>query len=257
MWRLLVQGCLDFLWPPRTQCLLCPNPLTETSVAELLCQDCWERMGFQESITVCRHCSRPVADGSDLCRECAEGSPFGRVFALGLHEGPLREAIHHLKFAGRYELGPLLGKRLASQLPSAWECILPVPLHRSRLLDRGYNQAAAIAKGIAELHPWPVPDKHLLRLRRTAHQAKLHRGERMKNLVGAFGVKRGTPPWQDKAVLLVDDVLTTGSTVAAVAQVLYDSGARSVDVAVLAVSTKPVKGTSKIPVNDLRLIIDT
>jgi len=134
-----------------------------------------------------------------------------------------------------------LGRRLGMKIQTRYNCIVPVPLHRSRRRERGYNQAALIARGIAGVIGTPVEEEGLVRLRSTGHQAKLHRGERMRNLAGAFGVKSPTPPWSGRSVLLVDDVLTTGTTAAAAAGVLWRSGACQVDLAVLAVSTKPAK----------------
>jgi ComF family protein len=247
--RMLLQGVMDILWPPRTTCLLCGTPFPEIVIDELICSDCWATMLFPERVTCCRHCSRPVEGESNLCVECVGGTAFGRVFALGLHTGPLREATHHLKFGGRAELGALLGKRLADKLPTVWDCLVPVPLHRSRLAERGYNQATMIARGIQTQWAWPLIEGCLIRRRGTGHQAKLKKADRRQNLSGAFGVK-GAPPWLGKSVLLVDDVLTTGITANTIAQVLYEHGAKSVDLAVLAVSTKTIRANSQNPVNE-------
>lgn len=178
------------------------------------------------------------------------GSAFGYVYALGLHEGALREAVHHLKFGDREELAPPLGRRLAALISTRPDCLVPVPLHRSRLVERGFNQATLIARAIAAELSIPVMDQAMTRLRRTGHQAKLDRAARMKNLQHAFGVARTPAPWAGKSVLLVDDVLTTGATAVAVANVLRQTGARAVDMAVLAVSATKVRGILKIPIND-------
>jgi ComF family protein len=123
--------------------------------------------------------------------------------------------------------------------------VIPVPLHRSRLAERGYNQAAIVAGEIARVMGVPMFDRELVRLRRTGHQAKLDRRHRMQNLRGAFGPAKATPAFAGMRVLLVDDVLTTGATAAAVAEAIYRGGARSVDLAVLGVSTTTVKGKQK------------
>jgi ComF family protein len=207
-------------------------------------------MHFPPVSHCCFNCARPLAGGGTFCRGCAAGSPFGYVYALGLHEGALREAVHHLKFGDREALAPPLGRRLAALISTRPDCLVPVPLHRSRLVERGYNQATLIAQAIAAELAIPVMDQAMKRLRRTGHQAKLDRAARMKNLQHAFGVARTPAPWVGKSVLLVDDVLTTGATAAAVANVLRQTGARAVDMAVLAVSATKVKGIRKIPTND-------
>ncbi|MDB4894172.1 MAG: putative competence protein ComF [Firmicutes bacterium] len=247
---MVLQGLMDLLWPPRTECLLCGAMLAEEPLPVPVCEGCWEGMHFPPALRCCFNCARPLSGGGTLCRICAAGSPFGYVYALGLHEGALREAIHHLKFGDREELAPPLGRRLAALISTRPDCLVPVPLHRSRLVERGYNQATLIAQAIAAELSIPVVDTAMKRLRRTGHQAKLDRAARMKNLQHAFGVSQTPAPWAGKSVLLVDDVLTTGATAAAVANVLRQTGARTVDMAVLAVSATTVRGILKITIND-------
>jgi len=241
MLRLFLQGLADLLWPPRTTCLLCEGPLPAEGTGSGLpvCEGCWHGMGFDAAVPRCGNCSRPLAGGPGLCVECAQAPPFGRVWALGLHRGPLREAIHHLKFGGRRRLGVALGLRLAAEIPPVHDLIVPIPLHPSRLRERGYNQAALIGAGIGQALGTAVVERGLVRRRPTGHQAKLDRSERLRNLRGAFGVARvKNLPWEGRRVLLVDDVLTTGATASAAAEVLRATGALGVDLAVLAVSDK-------------------
>lgn len=241
MLKLFLRGMMDLLWPPRTTCLLCHGPLPAEGMGSGLpvCGPCWEGMGFDSAEPRCRNCSRPLAGGQGLCVECAQVPPFGRVWALGLHRGPLREAIHHLKFGGRRRLGLALGLRLAAEIPPVHDLIVPIPLHPSRLRERGYNQAALIGAGIGQALGTAVVERGLVRRRPTGHQAKLDRAERLRNLQDAFGVARmRSLPWAGRRVLLVDDVLTTGATASAAARVLRATGARGVDLAVLAVSDK-------------------
>lgn len=246
MLRMIFQGLADLFWPPRTQCLICQAPLAGCSEPKgLVCDECLSSMAFDPKEPRCANCTRPTYASDGLCDECADGSPFGVVFSLGPHRGPLREAVHHLKFEDRQELGAVLGRRLAQRISVRYDCVVPVPLHRTRLRERGYNQAAIVGREIAAAAGIPLHEEILVRLRRTGHQAKLHRRNRLHNLQGAFGVKGATPPWLGQRVLLVDDVLTTGATAASAATELYGSGARSVDLAVLAVSTTLVKGKQK------------
>lgn len=242
MLRLFVQGLMELLWPPRTTCLLCDGRLEQPVEGLPVCLTCWEAIRFPAGLVCCACCSRPLRRGRGRCTVCADSPPFGRVWALGLHAGPLREAIHHLKFNGRKGLGVPLGRRLGAAIQTDHDLVVPLPLHPARLRERGYNQAALIAQGLAEARSRPMVEGVLVRVRQTGRQAKLDREERLRNLQGAFGVRGPqTVPWAGRSVLLVDDVLTTGATAAAAATVLRETGALRVDLAVLAVSDKQME----------------
>lgn len=246
MFGQILQGLLELFWPRRTACLICEGSLAACSAPSgLVCDQCLESMAFDPRDPRCANCTRPTYAADGICAECAEGSPFGMVFSLGPHRDALREAIHHFKFEDRRELGTVLGRRLAGRISVPYDCVVPIPLHRTRLRERGYNQAAVVGREIAAKLGVPLHEGVLVRQRRTGHQAKLHRSNRLHNLQGAFGVAGPAVPWTGKRVLLVDDVLTTGATAAAAATELYGSGARSVDLAVLAVSITPVRGKLK------------
>jgi ComF family protein len=254
MWRHLLRSLLDLVWPPRSRCLLCAGPLAETG--SLVCTTCLADMRFDPDEPRCANCSRPTFRSDRICPECQDGSPYGVVFALGPHRGALREAVHHFKFGDRPDLAPLLGARLAAAIAVPFDCVVPVPLHRARLRERGYNQAALLADTLAGVLHVPLYQS-LIRSRDTGHQAKLDREHRLYNLAGAFAVAVGQPvPWAGGRVLLVDDVLTTGATASAAAEALYQTGARSVDLAVLAVSTTPVRTNQKTRLNVLHGTLD-
>lgn len=257
MWLAFFRGLVDCLWPPRTRCLLCEGPLGGGPAEAAVCAACMAGIGFPPRLRRCENCARPMEEANRICAECAAGAAFGRVWALGLHAGPLREAIHHLKFAGREELGPLLGRLLAGLLPAEFDAVIPVPLHPSRLRERGYNQAALVARGIGERLGLPVDERSLVRLRRTGAQSKLDRHERLSNLAGSFGVTPAFGRWRGASLLLVDDVLTTGATAAAAAGALSAGGARRVGSAVLAVSGTPVARNPRNPLNISRPPFDT
>lgn len=243
MIRLMVRGLLELIWPPRTDCVLCQADLG-VELGSPVCPVCWHGMTFAPSLRRCSQCARPIAGAGHICDGCLAGSAFGKVWALGPHIGPLREAIHHLKFGGREDLALMLGERLGAEIQAPYDFLVPVPLHRSRLRERGYNQAELVAFGMRKTRHIPVCVRTLVRLRDTGHQAKLDRASRHHNLDGAFGI-RAPVPWKGKTILLVDDVLTTGATASAVAQVLRASGATAVNLAVLAVSTTPVAASNQ------------
>ncbi len=160
--------------------------------------------------------------------------------SAALYRGRLRAAIHRFKFEGRRELGPVLGALLADFVRATpalivAEVILPVPLHASRLRQRGFNHATLLAERVAEALRLPMVDGALVRIAPTLPQTSLGRMERFANVRGAFSVdpRRG-PLLRGCGLLLVDDVLTSGATAAACAQVLLSAGAAEVRVATLA-----------------------
>ncbi|MCX7680368.1 MAG: ComF family protein [Anaerolineae bacterium] len=150
-------------------------------------------------------------------------------------EGVVREAIHHLKYRGCAELAEPLGRVMADYLKEHLmpaDVVVPVPLHITRLRERGYNQAALLAHAMARYSSLAVEERALIRERATASQVGLSAEERRLNVKGAFrciGTGVG-----GKRVLLIDDVCTTGATLEACAVALYEAGARSVQALTLA-----------------------
>jgi ComF family protein len=168
------------------------------------------------------------------CGACrATPPPFDHARAVGRYEGPLRQAIHLLKYRGKLHLKqPLLRLAIAhfdAHFPAAtFDAILPVPLHYERLMQREFNQAAVLAKGLARYLDIPVLERLLVRVRPTRPQVELSGRERRQNVRQAFAVT-DPPALADKVVLIVDDVLTTGATLGEVAKTLKAAGARQVD----------------------------
>lgn len=152
------------------------------------------------------------------------GVHIGFVF-----DGPLREAVHQLKYQHRKRvarpLGALLTDRLLLRAFPA-EALIPVPLHASRLAERGFNQAEELAHGITQRMPMPIITSGLKRIRATEQQAQLDVRMRKQNTAGAFVWQGAEPP--PKRALLVDDVLTTGATLGACAAALLAAGTQEV-----------------------------
>ncbi len=137
--------------------------------------------------------------------------------------GTLQTLLHALKYHHRPDVGEVLGRQMALECVT-WlqpvDVIVPIALHNNRLQKRGYNQAACIAKGIASVMKVPVCSDVLVRVVDTATQTKMRVFERYENTQGIFGVEMGEA-LAHKHVLLVDDVITTGATLLAAAQTLY------------------------------------
>ena len=166
------------------------------------------------------------------CPRCKD--PLGLVQVAALHADPLQSAIHALKYEGRVELAPSLARYLrAVTMEAPWPDILsgvdgivPVPLHKDRLRERGFNQAGLLAAGIAVETDSPVLDKAIVRVHATLSQVGLSREERAVNVLGKFTAN--TELVMGKSLLLVDDVYTTGATMRESAAALREAGAGAV-----------------------------
>ena len=234
--RTAATSALDLVLPP--SCLACDAPV---SAVGGLCPDCWNRVSFI-GLPCCARCGLPFAIEAApdaICGDCARVPPvYDRARAAFLYEGAGRELILAFKMADRSWLGPRLAtwlQRAAAPLLPEADVVVPVPLHRWRLLARRFNQAAVLAGLMArQADAATIPDL-LVRTRRTATQTRLSRSERQRNVRGAFAVRRSRAPLvAGRSVLLVDDVMTTGATVSACARALRRAGAARVDVVTLA-----------------------
>lgn len=197
------------------------------------------------------HCAACRRTGDLFCADCrallvpyaeeVQATPQGleAVRIAFTFEGPLRAAIHALKYTRRRRMARPLGALMAAHLraaPLPAQVLLPVPLHPARQAERGFNQAAELAHEIARATGLPVLERGLTRQRVTAQQARLTAQERHANMRGAFAwCGPGSAP---HSVLLVDDVLTTGATLAACAAALRQVGTQEVYGLALARSKK-------------------
>lgn len=148
---------------------------------------------------------------------------------------PLREGIHRFKYEGQ----PQLAEAFAARMSAMWmandlsaDALIPVPLHAARLRERGFNQSLLLARQVSLTVGKPVEGRALQRIRATEQQAHLDAKARQANVRGAFAVRRDLV--EGKAIVLVDDVFTTGATLMECAEVLYQSGAREVTALTLA-----------------------
>jgi ComF family protein len=175
-------------------------------------------------------------DRSGLCGACMVDPPvFDWARSAAIYSGAVREAIHAFKFNGKTALArPLAALMLegcAAGLPADVTAVVPVPLARARERERGYNQAALLAERITDGRGVPLQARWLARLRDTPAQSDLTAAERRANVRHAFGA---SPAVRGEHVVLVDDVLTTGATVAECARVLRAAGAAAVGVLTVA-----------------------
>jgi ComF family protein len=236
MLRTLTQGLLQLLYP--ATCWACGRLLPEPAP---FCADCRQALTGDTSPT-CPRCSSTVGPFADVrggCPRCRYLSyAFEGVQRLGPYEGLLKEVILRLKHAAGEGLAEVVGALWAEHAgprlrAAGAEVIIPVPLHWLRRLHRGYNQSEALARALAAGLRLPCRPGWLRRTRATPKQTAHAPSARPENVRRAFRASR----WADlkgKAVLLVDDVLTTGSTCSEAARALRQAGASRVVVAVLA-----------------------
>ena len=237
----MAAGLVGLLFPPR--CYLCGRELSELSP---LCPECLAVIPRWDGPT-CLVCGRPVEEGVDLCRDCAtEGRPYAWARSLGPYEGELRRLIQALKYEGERALARPLGRLLAdlisprrtqstqsdrdleirnpcfsvASVSSVVSLVTCVPADPARLRARGYHAAELLARVVARRLGLPF-ERLLKKLRSSPPQVGRPRRERLAALKGLFSARR---PGRGEAVLLVDDVITTGATVSEAARALTEAG---------------------------------
>jgi ComF family protein len=182
---------------------------------------------------MCDRCVAAIASPPAILLGARNGAPS--LTALGPYDGALRSAVLAMKFRGARSIGDRLGRWLSPKIIFPFEAIVPVPLHRLRLRERGYNQAGEIARGIAAATRKPCVDDALERVRATAPQSSLDLADRKGNVDGAFAYGRRIERVAGLRVLIVDDVVTSGATMRACAVVLHAAGVRTLYSAAAAV----------------------
>ena len=212
----MIEPIIDLFFPP--VCFLCDALLKPTG--KIVCLNCFSRL------------ERYISETTEFS---AEKFLFGHLFILYEYSDEIRHLIHLIKYQNRRGLAGLFAREAAEQIQrcrtSAYDVIIPVPLHRRRFRERGYNQSEEIARHLAEvMESICVPDQ-LTRNRNTATQTRFSKQERIRNVFGAFECHSDL---RGKRVLLIDDVITTGSTVNECCSALLQAGADAVDVLALA-----------------------
>ncbi len=236
-WQNTWEAASGLLWP--RECLSCQQ-LVEPSAAVCLCQRCVSS-ALAPLLPYCHRCGSTIGLYSSPagCLNCRnESYNFATVTRLGVYDGLLREWILRCKNTSEATLAEVLGQLFGHReqerlLACQPEVIVPVPLHWKRYWGRKHNQAAGIASGLGQILGIPVRSAALKRIHDTPRQTFVTPAQRRTNLLGAFRVSQARQV-QNKRVLLVDDVLTTGATANAAATAIRTVGAAQVDVAVLA-----------------------
>ena len=238
------QSTLNALLPPR--CLAC-GALVATPGS--LCPPCWEGVAFLAP-PHCGICGLPFeydAGPETFCGACLrDPPPYARARAVMRYDDHSRGMILAFKHGDRTDGAPAYGTWLAragAELLAEADMVLPVPLHWRRLFRRRYNQAGLLAQALGREAGLPYRPDLLRRRRHTPPQGRLSPAERKRNLRGAFEVTRGRKAEiEGRRLLLVDDVMTSGATLAACTRALRRAGAAQVDALVLARVVRPAPG---------------
>ncbi len=235
----IIAGLIDLIFPPRKQCPFCSVPQEHSEI----CGQCLENFYLFRQEPVCFLCGRYFQQGIDsentllmdeaiLCCDCAsEKRFFSFSRAVGPYEDVLKSAVHRFKYSGKKGLAVHFSQimfQVIAYNPQYLkaQCIVPVPLSHKRYWHRGYNQSELLAYYLAEkmkIEMLPVVRK----VKETLPQAGLNRDKRLKNLEDSFSLADNSPI-KGKTILLVDDVVTTCTTLNRVSEVLIEGGAATV-----------------------------
>ena len=239
---------LNLIYPPGLYCLCC-GKIISADRTYLLCNECMD--GFKWAIgRSCLKCGKPLSDSNtrNICFSCTEHAHrYRRAFTCceyGSHEQTL---LYKLKYGSATYIAPVIGEIMHDRLAGIeraddYDLILPAPSHRSRALRRGYNQAELIADELSKRSGIRSRADILVRTTHTKALRSMTPEERRAALRGVFAVNEGKSKLiEGRRILLVDDIYTTGATADAISEVLYEQGAKCVDIMSFASGADVVK----------------
>ena len=218
----------DLVYPPR--CPVCNDIVTAGGGG--ICENCRQKISYVTE-PYCMKCGKPIEnEENEFCRDCLDKKhSFNEGRSVLVYDEYMSRSIYRFKYNSKKEYariyGQLISDRLGSKIRS-WnaDALLPVPIHKSRMKKRGYNQATLIAREVSKRLNIPVRDNILIRKTQTKAQKSLGAAERENNLKKAFIVRKNSVKLN--TVIVIDDIYTTGSTIDAVSAVLKESGVSNV-----------------------------
>jgi len=227
---------LNFLYP--NYCQNC-DKLLKNYDPHCFCSECWSEIKIIKTPT-CKKCGKPIITSSGICNDCKNSKfYYNEIKVLGLYEGILKDAIHLYKFNGRfkisYDFASLIFNNIEKEYFLDCDLIIPVPLTKNRLLERGFSQTYLVSKYLGKFYNLPVYKNVLLKIKDTIPQSLLTREERLKSLINCFAINKNLKNIiLNKKILLFDDIFTTGSTVNECSKVLKENGASYIKVFTIA-----------------------
>lgn len=221
----LLHQCLHSIMPPI--CILC-DEACENDIN--LCQACITDL--PDIKQACQICSHPLNHNNLVCGECLKSPPiYNCLITPFYYQFPVDFIVTAIKFHNKLAytktLGLLLAQTIQQRVANLPEIIIPIPLHPKRLKERGYNQALEIARPISRRFGIPIDYQSCVRLKSTSPQTSLKIRQRQQNIKNAFHIQRD---FAAKHVALLDDVITTGSTVTELSKLLKAYGVESIQV---------------------------
>lgn len=232
----LFRGLKDLIYP--NCCLVCKNKISLPDQQQLICAGCWDKIE-KNLPPFCASCGRHLTpegiekNSCSSCSKCRGNFYFDRAFSPCAYTGALMKLIHEFKYSGKDYLGKPLGKLMNTfirdyQLPiQHLDFVIPIPLHKSRLREREFNQADILSQEVSREFDLKVLTDCLIRVKPTKTQTELTFAQRCQNMEKSFFV---TKPEliKNTNLLLIDDVLTTGATSNEAAKCLKSAGAQKV-----------------------------
>lgn len=218
------------------RCLHCEHPTAHSrnrdakdKLSRYLCEVCIRILDYQEAPD-----ESSIRDQFYRVASSLEIEHCRSAYSFAAHS-PVQSIVHAFKYSGMPRLARHFGRSIAGLVPREAQVIVPVPLHRTRMAERGYNQAEALARGIAARRGGSIV-RALRRTRPTPTQTHLSIPERIENVRGAFALSHHAGKVAGKHALIVDDVMTTGSTLASVAETLLEAKPKSISILTLAIA---------------------
>ncbi len=268
----LIKILEKYVYPPALYCMAC-GAIIDSSRTYMLCDDCMKTFNWNTGAT-CHRCGKslgPVLSSAieaGVYRESDEGEPlfcydcmkakhyFTRGYSCLSYGNREKTPIISLKYGEQAYIGKALGEMLGDRLLSAlekeykgeipWDLIIPVPIHISRMLKRGYNQAEIIGRIVSEKLGIPI-ETGIIARKKTTEKMKGKSEDRIKNIEGAFAITEkavNCDVLRNKNVLLIDDVYTTGATADECSKILINAGASDVQIATIATGSNYYSSSS-------------
>ena len=230
----MLRSLITFLYP--AQCRHCGENL-DPADGHYICKSCWQEADLIDR-PYCEICGYPVSqtvampDRISSCVECPEDPHFRKARSAAVHDSAVGEAVRLLKYQGKAVMAKPLADLMINALPvffgmEDYDCIVPVPLHKKKRRERGYNQMELIGKDLSSALGVPLETRSLIKVKHTESQVRMSTSaERAANVRGAFDVADSSRI-TGKKILLIDDVFTTGATADESAKTLAKKGKAS------------------------------
>ncbi len=211
-------------------CLLCQQGVS----TGVICTTCLSDL--KQVYNHCQHCGLPLPSTQPRCGHCLAHQPnYDRLFACGLFRAPLNQVVFHLKYAKQPLFAKILGNLMAEAISQQRspnlplpELLLPVPLHRHKERQRGFNQAGLIAQHCSHALKIPIDTKAVTRIKNTQSQTQLNRHQRQQNMRNAF--KQTVDLNGINHLAIIDDIVTTGATVNSLSAELKKAGVEQIEI---------------------------